>query len=198
MEIIHTVASLRAFEFEIAELFNSGQIRAPIHLDGNNEEFLLDYFQKYVKIEDWICCTWRSHYKVLLKGVPPDEVRAAILAGRSITLTFPEHRVVSSAIVGGVLPIAVGIAMGLRRQGSDAKVHAFCGDMSAMTGAYHEATTYARRQALPIAFIIEDNGLSVMTDTQAAWGAHPGAAEEHRYHYRNSFPHAGAGVRVDF
>jgi pyruvate dehydrogenase E1 component alpha subunit len=195
-----TPADLIAFEADIAERFNRAEIPHPVHLSGGNEQQLIDYFAAHHDAArgDWVCGSWRMHYHCLLAEVPSDEVRAAILAGRSITLCFLEHRVVSSAIVGGILPIAVGIAVGLRRQGSDAKVHVFCGDMTAVTGAYHEATTYARRQALPISFVVEDNGLSVMTDTQEAWGAHPGAAEEHRYFYKNKFPHAGAGVRVDF
>lgn len=188
------------FEQKIADEFNHGSIRAPVHLSGGNEEWLINYFQQNHDPArgDWVATTWRSHYHCLLAGVPPADVLAAILAGRSITLTFPEHRVISSAIVGGVLPIALGIAMGIRRQGSSARCHVFLGDMTAMTGAFHEAAIYARRQDLPVTWIVEDNGLSVLTDTQDAWGRYPGAGDVRRYTYRNSFPHAGAGRRVEF
>src|SRR5882672_2555148 len=108
---------LIAFEDSIAEAFNRGEIRAPVHLTSGNEEQLIEYFSKHVGPDDWICTTWRSHYHCLLKGVPPDELRAAIMAGRSISLCFPEHRIVSSAIAGGILPIALGIAMGSKRIG---------------------------------------------------------------------------------
>ena len=58
------------FENDIAETFNAGKIRAPIHLYSNNEKFLIKFFKR-VKKNDWVFCSWRSHYQCLLKGVPP-------------------------------------------------------------------------------------------------------------------------------
>ena len=57
------------FENDIANSFNEGKIRSPIHLYSNNEEFLIKFFKK-IKKNDWIFCSWRSHYQCLLKGVP--------------------------------------------------------------------------------------------------------------------------------
>jgi TPP-dependent pyruvate/acetoin dehydrogenase alpha subunit len=108
-------ADIRTFEADVAARFNAGEIRAPIHLDGGNEDQLAAYFARSFRPGDWVCCSWRSHAKALLAGVPHKEVLAAILAGRSITLCFPEHRVISSAIVGGILPIALGLALGIKR-----------------------------------------------------------------------------------
>ena len=97
-------------------MFNAAKIRAPVHLYSGNEAQMIEIFRD-VKPEDWVMCSWRSHYQCLLKGVPRDQVKAEILAGRSISLCFPEYRVVSSAIVGGILPIAVGMALGIKRRG---------------------------------------------------------------------------------
>ncbi len=113
-----TPADLIAFEADVAERFNRAEVPYPVHLSGGNEQQLIDYFATHYDAArgDWVCTYWRSHYHCLLAGVPPDEVLAAILAGRSITLCFPKYRVISSAIVGGILPIAVGIAVGIRRR----------------------------------------------------------------------------------
>src|SRR5437868_6423933 len=100
---------LIAFEEEIAALFNAGKIRAPVHLYFGNEDQIIQIFQP-IRRQDWVFCSWRSHYQCLLKGVPKELVREEILAGHSISLCFPTHRIYSSAIVGGVLPIAVGAA----------------------------------------------------------------------------------------
>ncbi|HQL79964.1 MAG TPA: thiamine pyrophosphate-dependent enzyme, partial [Verrucomicrobiota bacterium] len=116
-----TANDLINFETEIANLFNAAKIRAPVHLYYGNEAQMIEIFRD-VRPEDWVCCSWRSHYQCLLKGVPPEKVREEILAGRSISLCFPEYRVISSAIVGGVLPISVGIALGLKRRGEAARV----------------------------------------------------------------------------
>ena len=102
MNVTLTAADLIAFEKEIAALFIAKQILAPVHLTGGNEDQLIQIFQKHVEERDWICTSWRSHYHCLLKGVPPEQLRKAIVAGRSISLCFPDHRIVSSGIVGGM------------------------------------------------------------------------------------------------
>lgn len=191
-----TREQLIAFEADIAAEFNKGSIRAPIHLDGGNEDALIDVFAG-VGPQDWVLCSWRSHYKALLKGVPPAEVKAEIMAGRSIALCFPEHRFISSAIVGGHLPIALGIAWSIRRAGGQEKVWAFCGDMTAQTGMFSECTRYAAGHDLPIRFIVENNGKSVCTPTFEVWGTRLGLSV-HRFTYDLPWPHSGAGVRVQF
>jgi len=198
-----TAEQLAAFETEIADLFNAAKIRAPVHLYSNNEAQMIALF-KDVRPEDWVCCSWRSHYQCLLKGVPPEQVRAEILAGRSISLCFPEYRVISSAIVGGIVPIAVGLALGIKRRGETARVHCFMGDMTSETGIAYESVKYATNHQLPIRFILEDNAKSVCTDTREAWGQVELTYQRQKhplveyYAYQTKYPHAGAGVRVQF
>ena len=62
------------FEEEIAALFNQGKIRAPIHLYKGNEDKIINVF-KNIKKNDWVFCSWRSHYQCLLKGVPSKEIK---------------------------------------------------------------------------------------------------------------------------
>jgi pyruvate dehydrogenase E1 component alpha subunit len=198
-----TKEELIAFEEEIAELFNTGKIRAPVHLYSGNEEQIIAVFEN-IRQHDWVFCSWRSHYQCLLKGVPRSQVREEILAGRSISLCFPDYRIFSSAIVGGVLPIAVGAAMSIQRRGEDAKVFCFMGEMTAETGIAHEAIKYSRNHRLPIHFVVEDNGMSVCTDTREVWNqpqlSFEGVQNEYitYYRYETKYPHAGAGVRVQF
>jgi TPP-dependent pyruvate/acetoin dehydrogenase alpha subunit len=197
------VQRLIDFEDRVAALFNDAKIRAPVHLYSGNEAEMVDVFRD-VRRQDWVFCSWRSHYQCLLKGVPEDELMAEIMAGRSISLCFPAHRIYSSAIVGGVLPIAVGTAMAIARRGEDARVHCFMGEMTAETGIAHESIKYARNHRLPIRFIVEDNGKSVCTDTREAWNqpqlSFEGIDDEYVRHYRyeTRYPHAGAGQRVQF
>jgi pyruvate dehydrogenase E1 component alpha subunit len=73
------------FEDDIANLFNQGKIRSPIHLYSGNEKFLINLFKK-IKKNDWAFCSWRSHYQCLLKGVPPKKVKNEIVNGKSISL----------------------------------------------------------------------------------------------------------------
>jgi len=198
-----TPEDLIAFEDEIAVEFNQGRIKAPIHLYYGNEHNMIDVFRD-IHPEDWVLCSWRSHYQCLLKGVPRERLKSEILAGRSISLCFPEYRIVSSAIVTGVLPIAVGIALSIKRAGRRNKVFCFMGEMTSETGVAHECIKYSGNHNLPVHWIIEDNGKSVCTDTRAVWNQEVLTYEGSRssrityYKYQTRFPHAGAGKRVQF
>ena len=85
-----TKKDLVQFEEEIAELFNEGKILAPVHLYYGNEEQIINVFES-VRSQDWVFCSWRSHYQCLLKGVPQKEIKEEINAVRSISLCYPEY-----------------------------------------------------------------------------------------------------------
>ena len=68
-----TKDQLIAFENEVAARFNAGKIRAPVHLYWGNEENIIRTLAG-VRPQDWIFCSWRSHYQCLLKGVPEQQV----------------------------------------------------------------------------------------------------------------------------
>lgn len=195
--------SLRDFESEIAEYFNSGKIRAPIHLYDGNEDSIIEIFQN-IHNSDWVFCSWRSHYQCLLKGVPEDELKSAILDGKSISLCFPQYKIYSSAIVGGQLPIAVGTALAIKRSGQENRVWCFLGDMTAETGIAQTCMQYASNHNLPITFVVEDNDISVLTNTREVWGKSKLRFEDSKYtnvvsyKYKSKYPHAGAGTRVQF
>ena len=191
------------FEEEIAELFNGANISAPVHLYYGNEDQIIDVFKK-VRPQDWVFCSWRSHYQCLLKGVPTEKIKNEILAGRSISLCFPDYQIYSSALVGGSLPVAVGTAIAIKRKDEDSKVYCFMGDMTSETGIAHECIKYSRNHQLPIHFIIEDNSKSVCTDTRETWNSNKLSYESVSdpmityYRYESKYPHAGAGTRVQF
>ena len=190
---------LIAFEQSVADEFNAGKIRYPIHLDNGNEDALIDIF-KSVKPRDYIFVSWRGHYKALLKGVPPEELRAAIHHGESMALRFDQYRVYGSAIVGGIVPIALGTAMAIKRSGADERVWLFVGDMSAESGIVYEAIKYAGNFGLPLSVVIEDNDVSVCTNTIEVWGKENPSSGVFvtRYKYKSRWPHAGAGQRIQF
>jgi TPP-dependent pyruvate/acetoin dehydrogenase alpha subunit len=202
-------AELLAFEEDIAQEFAAGKIKAPVHLGGGNEHHLIRIFRD-IGPNDWVLAGWRSHYHCLLKGVPPGELKAAVMEGRSVALTFPEHKVLCSGIMAGIAPIAVGLAWAIKEREPNGQpsgayhaaysqwVYCFLGDMSAMGGIAHECRQYAARHGLPVTFIIEDNGISVCTPTQQSWGMEQTRADVERYHYKLTRPHSGIGSWVRF
>jgi TPP-dependent pyruvate/acetoin dehydrogenase alpha subunit len=195
-------SDLIRFEREVADRFERKEIPGPIHLSGGNEDQLIEIF-KDIKPTDWVFSTWRSHYHALLHGVPPEKVMSEIMAGRSMNLMFPEHNFLTSAIVGGILPIAVGVAYALKQQDyrrCHDKVWCFIGDMTATTGIFHEASYYSITHQLPIMFVIEDNGFSTNTPTSQvqdddSYVFHPSVIN---YYYDRTYPHCGIGKFVNF
>ena len=210
-----TASDLIDFEEDIASCFNSSAIKAPVHLYNGNESEIIKIFQN-VKRDDWVFCTWRSHYQCLLKGVPPEELKKDILSGKSITLCYPDYKIYSSAIVTGCIPISTGAALDIKRRGKKSHVWCFVGDMAAETGSFHENHKYAKNHNLPITYVIEDNSKSVCTPTEEVWNtkgsldrfrecdisrpplAHAALPKIIYYKYETKYPHAGAGKRIQF
>lgn len=193
-----TKTELIAFEMEVARRFEAKEIHGPIHLcSAEQAEPLIAIFEG-IAPEDWVFATYRSHFHALLHGIDPGRVMERICAGRSMNLSFPDHRFFTSAIVGGCLPIATGVALGLKRAHRPEKVWCFCGDMAATTGAFAEASRYSERQNLPIQFVIEDNALSCDSPTFECWGRETPQAHKIIYQYRREWPHVGSGKFVSF
>lgn len=192
-----TKEQLIQFENEIADVFEKGMILAPVHLSRGNEDQLIDIF-KNIRDDDWVFSTHRNHYHALLHGVPLDRIRSQILNRNSITLNSIENKFLTSAIVGGVIPIALGAAFACKLNGSTRRVWVFVGDMAAEMGGFDEAVKYATGHDLPITFIIEDNGKSVNTPTQETWGRENGDNKTIYYSYEAGLPHQGIGKWVTF
>jgi len=201
--MIYNKLKLSEFESDVANKYNDSLIKAPVHLYDGNEEQIIKVFENVDVENDWVFCTWRSHYQCLLKGVPREQLMADIINGSSISLCYPENKIYSSAIVTGNLPIATGVALDIKLKKQKNKVWCFIGDMTSETGAFFENWKYAVNFDLPITYIIEDNGKSVCTDTLKTWGSSElFFRHETRkiiyYEYKTKYPHAGAGKRIQF
>lgn len=220
--MIHTPESLAAFRDKVAQAFLDKKIRSPVHLPSDTQaKPLLDIFQRFRPGIDWCFSGWRSMWHCLLAGIPEDALFDMILNGRSMFIQSAKHRVFCSSIVGGILPIAAGVAMAIKRNGgreygpvtkidgglmatyAEPQVFCFVGDMTSRCGLFHEFREYCGRHNLPVRIVIEDNGHSTDTPTAAAWGdVYPRDAETwvptERYSYERQWPHVGVGTHVEF
>jgi TPP-dependent pyruvate/acetoin dehydrogenase alpha subunit len=186
------------FELKMIDHWESAKIRGPVHLSNGNETPLVDIFKR-IKTTDWVFSTWRSHYHALLKGIDPNFIENEILAGRSITICNTDEKFYSSAIVTATLPIALGVAQAIKRDGKDDKVWVFIGDMSFETGIFYEVHKYARNFDLPLYFIVEDNGISTYTPTIDTWKVQrPIPDDVIYYQYKSKYPHYGSGKWIAF
>ena len=207
--------SLIDFEKRMSDHYKNSRIKAPMHLSGGNEYQLIELFRE-IDEGDWVFSSWRNHYHALLKGIPDERLEKEILDGRSMHVCDKNHKFFSSSLVGGHLPISLGVAMALKLKNSKNCVWAFCGDMAAETGVFHEVVKYAEGQNLPINFVVEDDGMSVYTPTRDVWKSsifsHDGKLRAYtlesrtdekpkrvrRYSYERKWPHHGVGLWVEF
>jgi len=200
---MYTAEQLKNFEIKVCDLFQQKKILAPVHLYDGNEDQMINIF-KNIKSNDWVFCTWRSHYQCLLKGVPEDKLLLDIQNGRSIALCYPEYNIFSSAIVTGIIPIACGVAYSNKLKNNNDHVYCFVGDMTSQTGCFYENYKYSLYHDLPITWIIEDNNKSVCTDTRKTWNTNILNFEGDNnpkiiyYKYQSKYPHAGTGQRIQF
>jgi len=186
------------FEKTIADNWESGKIKGPVHLSGGNEEELIE-IGKRISDNDWVFSTWRSHYHALIKGICPAWLEEEILEGRSITIVSKNDRFYSSAIVGAIIPIAIGVAISNKMENSQDKVWCFIGDMAFESGIFMENYKYAKNFNLPIVFVVEDNGVSTNTPTSEAWGFKSDPPDDVIwYGYEKQWPHYGTGKWVTF
>lgn len=186
------------FEKEVERRYLNKELPYPIHFSGGNEKQLINIFKK-VKKNDWVATTYRSHYHALLKSGQKKWLMDKIRRGKSIHIYSKQHRIISTAIVGGHLSMAVGLAMSIKRKKGKNRVWCFCGDMAATTGNFFEALVYSSLHNLPITFVIEDNGLSTDTPTREAWGINNNPTSSVlTYKYERTRPHYGCGKFVEF
>jgi pyruvate dehydrogenase E1 component alpha subunit len=189
---------LIAFEEEIAKLYEDKKIKGPIHLAGNNELQLIKIF-KNIQPRDWVFTGWRNHYHAILKGVDLNFIKQEIINGKSMNLNCIKKKFFTSSIVGGVLSIALGVAVALKRKNSKSKVWVFIGDMTYETGVFFECYKYSQNFNLPIKFVIEDNNMSTNTNTELVWGKKQKIFSKIiSYKYKRKYPHHGIGKWILF
>jgi len=112
---------------------------------------------------------------LLVMGGTPTEVFRQYLAtgespsqGRDLNIHFgsPErHFVGPVSVLGDMIPVAAGIALGMRMRGTDAVALTFIGDGGFATGPVHEGLNFAAVQQVPLVVVIENNGFAFSTST---------------------------------
>lgn len=166
LEWLRSMLEIRFFEDECHRMFAQGLVRGSTHLCQGQEGVVVGACRA-VNVSDKMLCTYRGHGAVLAKGAPLDRAFGEILGkagglcggkGGSMHLTDMTVGAVGSfAIVGGHLPIALGVAFEAQYSGRDEVTLCFFGDGSTNIGAFHEALNMASLWKLPVIFICENN-----------------------------------------
>ena len=161
------IAKLQAFERRLQE--NMKNVFVPVHLCLGQEGVPADLYEN-MRREDWLFSTHRNHGHFLAKGGSEQKLWDEIMGLPSgLNGGFSGSQGISdasinfhaSAIVGGLVGVATGTAYALKMDGSRAIVICCLGDGGTEAGVFWESLNFAALHELPIAYIVENNGMSV-------------------------------------
>jgi len=166
---------IRQFEDRAAELYGAGAIRGFMHL-YNGEEAIAVGIMRALDPRDAIISTYREHGHAIARGVPMNTLMAELFGkvtgcsrGRGGSMHFFDAATRfygGNAIVGGGLPLAVGLALALRLQKRDGIAVCFFGEGAVAEGAFHESLNLAALWRLPVLFVCENNRYAMGTALQ--------------------------------
>lgn len=174
------ILEIRRFEEKVEELYSLGLIPGLAHT-YHGEEAVAVGVCSALDEEDLILSTHRGHGHSLAKGVPPRFLMAELFGketgvckgiGGSMHSTYLEKGVLfSTAIVGGNIPIATGVALAIQINNLDKVVVSFFGDGATNTGAFHEGINLASIWDLPVIFVCENNLYAISMPIEKAMKA---------------------------
>jgi len=165
-ELLRQMTRIRLFEERCVELYSATKIRGFLHV-GIGEEAVATGVLTVLTAEDSIVSTYREHGHALVRGLSMDSVMAEMFGkvtgcsrgrGGSMHLFDVGHRFYGgNAIVGGGIPMAVGIALADRMRHQTSVTACFFGDGAYAEGEFHESANLAALWRLPLLFCCENN-----------------------------------------
>ena len=164
--LLRQMLRIRRFEERAAELYSRGDIRGFLHLYVGQEAVATGVMAA-LSPDDGIVATYREHGHALARGVPMPAVMAEMFGrvdgasrgrGGSMHIFDAARRFYGgNAIVGGGLPVAVGLALADRLAGRHRVTACFFGEGAVAEGAFHESMNLAALWDLPVLFCCENN-----------------------------------------
>jgi pyruvate dehydrogenase E1 component alpha subunit len=164
--LLRGMLRIRRFEERAAELYSLAKIRGFLHLYIGEEAVAVGAMQALTP-DDAVVATYREHGQALARGLPTASLMAEMFGkangcsrGRGGSMHFFDvsRRFYGGyAIVGGGLPIAVGLALADKLQERRRVTACFFGDGAVAEGEFHESLNLAVLWQLPVLFLCENN-----------------------------------------
>jgi len=171
-DLLQQMVFIRRFEEKAAELYGAAKIRGFLHL-YIGEEAIAVGVMRALNADDAIVATYREHGHALARGISPESIMAEMYGkqegcsrgrGGSMHLYDRSKRFFGgNAIVGGGLPLAVGLALAAKMQGQQTVTACFFGDGAVNEGEFYESLNLASLWKLPVLFLCENNQFAMGT-----------------------------------
>jgi pyruvate dehydrogenase E1 component alpha subunit len=190
LRLLHEMLRIRRFEEKCAELYSAGKIRGFLHLYIGEEAIAVGVMHA-LRPEDAVVATYREHGHALARGIPMDRLMAEMYGkaegcsrgrGGSMHVFDAQTRFYGgNAIVGGGLPVAVGLALADKMQQRPHVNACFFGDGAVAEGEFHESLNLAALWKLPVLFLCENNLYAMGTRLDRAQSQTDVAAKARSY-----------------
>ncbi len=177
LALYRQMALIRRFEEKSAELYAEGKIGGFLHLYIGEEAIAVGAC-KALAPDDHLLTAYRDHGWAIARGLPPGPVMAELLGkatgvsggkGGSMHLASAAHRYWGGhAIVGGHLPLAVGVGLQIRYEALPHAVLCVLGEGTTNIGYFHESMNLAALWKLPVIFLVENNQYGMGTEVGRA------------------------------
>jgi pyruvate dehydrogenase E1 component alpha subunit len=164
--LLSEMLRIRRFEEKAAEMYSLQKIHGFLHLYIGEEATGVGAMQAFTP-DDAIVATYREHGQALARGIPSTVLMAEMFGkatgcshghGGSMHFFDARRRFYGGyAIVGGGLPIAVGLALADKLQDRKRVTACFFGDGAVAEGEFHESLNLAALWKLPVIFLCENN-----------------------------------------
>ncbi len=165
-EFYQQMLLIRRFEEKCVELYSNQKIRGFLHLYIGEEAIAVGIMHSLSE-EDAVLATYREHGQALARGISAKSIMAELFGklegcsrgrGGSMHLFDAATRFYGgSAIVGGSLPLAVGMALADKMMKRNQVTVCFFGDGAVAEGEFHESLNLAALWQLPVLFVCENN-----------------------------------------
>ena len=166
LHLLYEMLRIRRFEERCAELYSASKIRGFMHLYIGEEAVAVGVIDA-LKPEDSVIATYREHGHALVRGIPAGKIMAEMFGkvegcsrgrGGSMHLFDDKTRFYGgNAIVGGGLPVAVGMALACKMKKEKGVICCFFGEGAVAEGEFHESMNLAALWKLPVIFVCENN-----------------------------------------
>ncbi|MGQ0812117.1 MAG: pyruvate dehydrogenase (acetyl-transferring) E1 component subunit alpha [Nitrospiraceae bacterium] len=180
---------IRRFEEKSAEMYALAKIQGFLHLYIGEEAIAVGAIAA-LRPDDYVISAYRDHGHCLARGSDPGKVMAELFGkatglckgkGGSMHLIDAERRFMGGyAIVGGHIPLAVGLAFASKYQKKDLVTVCFFGEGAVPSGHAHEAFNLAALWKLPVIFVCENNRFGMGTPAHRAIALYSNVAETAR------------------
>jgi len=172
LDLLRQMMLVRRFEERCVELYSATKIRGFLHLYIGEEAVAVGVMQA-LKAQDAVVATYREHGHALVRGVSARSIMAEMYGklegcsggrGGSMHLFDAATRFYGgNAIVGGGLPLAIGLALADKLAGRERVTACFFGDGAVAEGEFHETMNLAALWQLPVLFCCENNRYAMGT-----------------------------------